>query len=293
MPQYHVHVSYIKAGHGSASDFARYIAREDLGEAVKHSRYISRQEEGRDRDDLIAAGHGNLPAWTCDSPALFWQAADTLERKNGVVARQIEIALPRELSPQGREDLAADIRAVLMGKEFAYSFAIHEPPARDHSGIMPHMHLLFSPRAQTDNHERTMEQWFQQPNHGGVRKDPSWETKGRLYDVRESVAVLSNAALSREGFELAVDHRRLKDRGLARPVARYGDRPLPDDIKGLSVAEREQWRKDEKQRTLDYRQAMRENGLYDFEQQYTHMRWVDQRRELLSIEGFVRDTCKK
>ena len=96
----------------------------------------------------------NRPAWTCDSAALFWEAADVLERKNGDVARTYELALPRELSPHGREDLAADIREVLMGSQFAHSWAIHEPQARDGSGIMPHMHLMFSPRRIDDTQDR-------------------------------------------------------------------------------------------------------------------------------------------
>src|SRR5712691_9019176 len=150
MPVYHVHASYIKHGQGSAASFARYIAREGRDDASQMYRYIDRESDGSGKDDLIAHGSANLPGWAHASAALFWEAADVLERKNGTVARHLEMALPRELSPRGREDLAADIREVLMGTQYAHSFAIHEPQARDGSGIMPHMHLLFSPRAQTD-----------------------------------------------------------------------------------------------------------------------------------------------
>ena len=41
-----------------------------------------------------------------------------------------------------------------MGTQFAHSWAIHEPQARDGSGIMPHMHLMFSPRRQDDDQAR-------------------------------------------------------------------------------------------------------------------------------------------
>ena len=159
MPIYHLHADYIKKGYGSAAGLARYMAREDRGEASKLHRYIERDSHGWGKEDLIARGSGNLPAWAQGSADLFWQAADTLERKNGDVARTYEIALPRELSPQGREDLAADIRAVLMGTQYVHAWAIHEPQARDGSGIMPHLHLMFSPRRQDDAQARSLERW--------------------------------------------------------------------------------------------------------------------------------------
>jgi MobA/MobL family len=145
MAVYHVHASYIKRGvGGGASGFRQYLAREEGDQARQFSRYIDR-EDGRGTDDLVAQGHANLPQWAQGSAGRFWQAADTLERKNGIVARHLEIALPRELSPQGRQDLADDIRAVTVDR-YAHSWAMHEPMARDGSGIMPHVHILFSPR---------------------------------------------------------------------------------------------------------------------------------------------------
>src|SRR5437899_3192727 len=249
MPVYHVHASYIKHGTGSAAGFARYIARDGRDEASQMYRYIERELDGSGKDDLVAHGHANLPAWACDAAALFWEAADVLERKNGTVARQLELALPRELSPQGREDLAADIREVLMGGQFAHSWAIHEPEARDGSGPMPHMHLMFSPRRQDDTQARAMETWFRQANHGGVPPDASWTTKGRLHDVRAAVALLSNAALQREGLALAVDHRTLAARGLDRDPARYTAGDTADEA-----------------HTRTYRQHLRESGTLAFEQ---------------------------
>jgi hypothetical protein len=38
--------------------------------------------------------------------------ADTLERAKGAVFFHLQVTLPRELSPAGREQLADDIRAV-------------------------------------------------------------------------------------------------------------------------------------------------------------------------------------
>ncbi|MGK3295870.1 hypothetical protein ACSLNR_28170, partial [Escherichia coli] len=42
---------------------------------------------------------GNMPEWARDNPSHFWQAADQFERANGSTYRELEIALPRELTP--------------------------------------------------------------------------------------------------------------------------------------------------------------------------------------------------
>ncbi|MGK3681354.1 hypothetical protein ACSLOD_28105, partial [Escherichia coli] len=40
--------------------------------------------------------------WARDNPSHFWQAADQFERANGSTYRELEIALPRELTPEQR-----------------------------------------------------------------------------------------------------------------------------------------------------------------------------------------------
>ncbi|MGK3295924.1 MobA/MobL family protein, partial [Escherichia coli] len=42
------------------------------------------------------------PEWARDNPSHFWQAADQFERANGSTYRELEIALPRELTPEQR-----------------------------------------------------------------------------------------------------------------------------------------------------------------------------------------------
>lgn len=43
--------------------------------------------------------------WAEHAPAYFWKAADEFERVNGATYREIEIALPRELTPDQRREL--------------------------------------------------------------------------------------------------------------------------------------------------------------------------------------------
>jgi hypothetical protein len=277
MALYHVHLSYVSKGQqaGGARGFHQYLQRDGLSDGVQFHRYLER-EQGHGKDDLVAKGHGHLPAWTQDSPERFWTMADRLERKNGPVFYHLQVTLPRELSPAGREELAQDIREALV-ERYPHSWAIHEPMARDGSGIQPHLHVQFSTRREDVEQYKSAEQWFKQPNHGGIAKDVSWRTKGRLLDVRASVALLANAALAREGLHLAVDHRTLEAQGISRDPARYHSTHDKADL----------------HRMMDYRRELRETGTLAYEQLHTYAGWQDQAVKLLSLDRqYVRDLAR-
>ena len=100
---------------------SRYTTQAD--KATQLARYVHR--EGYSTADLVSKGHAMLPSWANDG-AHFFAMADRYERKNATVARTYEIALPRELSPAGREALAADIRAAFF-ERYPSAWAIHNP----------------------------------------------------------------------------------------------------------------------------------------------------------------------
>jgi hypothetical protein len=146
------------------------------------------------------------------------------------------------------------------------------------------VHILFSPRREEVELDRTPANWFAKaaardaaPLIGGVRKDRSWDTKGRLYDVREAVALLTNAALARAGIALAVDHRNLEARGLSRDAARYGSAHDQVDL----------------DQTMRYRQQLRDSGTLAYEQLATYAGWQEQALKLLSLERqYVKDLAR-
>src|SRR5712691_8457098 len=279
MAFYHVHASYIKQGRakGGAQGFARYLSREGRGEASQVRQYIERDGE-QGKDDLVACGSANLPRWANDG-AHFFQMADTYERSEWVVARHLQVALPRELSPEARQELADDIREVTVGR-FAHVWAIHEPQARDGSGFQPHIHILLSPRREDVELDRTPAQWFakaaahgEDSLRGGVRKDRAWDKKGMLYDIREAVAVMTNAALARAGVEAAVSEQSLEAQGIGRDPARYTS--------------------DTHATVMVYRRALRDSGQLAHEQLATYAGWQQQAMKLLSLDRqYVTDVCR-
>jgi hypothetical protein len=195
------------------------------GKAQPHAAYIAREGKysGSNRyEDLEATAYGNMPAWAEHNPAEFWQAADENERANGSSYRELEVALPRELTPPQRLELVQDFIAQELGENHAYQFAIHTPKAALEKGEQPHAHIMYSERIK-DGIERDPEQYFKrynakQPEKGGAKKyrrgNGMAEVKAELSEQRERWANLQNYHLEKHGHNERVDHRSLKDQGI-------------------------------------------------------------------------------
>jgi len=168
--------------------------------------------------------HGNMPAWAVSRPLTFWEEADARERKNGAVYREIEVALPRELTPDQRRALVQDFVRQEIGDKHAYSFAIHCPKASIAGGEQPHAHFMYSERT-IDGIERDPGQYFKrankkEPEKGGCVKD-SAGTAERLQATRAAWAELQNAHLAKHGHQVQVDHRSLKEQGIERDAEQH------------------------------------------------------------------------
>ncbi len=197
------------------------------GKAGSHAEYIAREgkyKDGKRREDLEATDAGNMPKWAEHKPAYFWQAADEHERVNGATYREIQIALPRELTEDQRRDLVEEFIKQEIGDRHAYQWAIHTPKAALEGDKQPHAHIMYSERTR-DGIDRDPEQYFKRynakaPERGGCRKD-SAGTEERLQATRERWADLQNAHLEKYGHEARVDHRSLQARGISREPEKH------------------------------------------------------------------------
>jgi hypothetical protein len=186
MALYHVHASVISKGKsaGGSTGFAPYLAREQTDQARQYARYVHR--DGRVDIDLVAKGHEALPEWAHDG-AHFFLMADRFERKGATVARCYEIALPRELSPEARLELAADLRRTFFA-QYPHTWAIHNPidkQGQEH----PHLHLMLSERRPTDEHERTarrspLRPWGHARALHGTAEGGAWQIVGHCQGRR-------------------------------------------------------------------------------------------------------------
>jgi len=151
------------------------------------------------------------PEWASDA-ARLWNAAEAAEvRRNANTARELEVALPAELSPEDRQTLALSIAQDLVDRyRVAVTVAIHTPgkgsDQRNH-----HAHILFSTRALNadgfGDKVRVLDD----------RKTGPMEVRW----MRAQVAERTNLHLERAGHADRVDHRTLAAQ--ATEAAQRGD----------------------------------------------------------------------
>lgn len=191
----------------------RHQLKPSTPSAAARLRYITR--EGRyavgldgPRDDLRATGSGNLPSWAGGDAAVFWAAADGYERANARRCLELELNLPRELTPAQQIAVVEDYlaRLPLEAARMPYTWAIHD----DGDGN-PHVHLMIQERP-LDGHERTAETWFkranrQQPERGGAIKSTWWHDRKNVFWSRALWADACNQALTQAGHEARFDAR--------------------------------------------------------------------------------------
>lgn len=217
------HAAYL-TGRESSQEISREPERVASGEgrAVSHAAYITREPESTEtlsRDDLVHTESGNMPAWAHENALDFWQAADRYERANGRLYTEIEVALPRELTPDQRLELVRDFVGRHLGARHPYTLALHTPRALD--GLeQPHAHLQLSERT-LDGLERDPVQFFQQTNHrhperGGAPKARDWNRREKVLELRVDWSQTVNQALERAGHVQRIDHRSLEAQGLDR-----------------------------------------------------------------------------
>jgi hypothetical protein len=178
--------------------------------AAAHAQYIAREGQYQQRGGVELVESGNMPEFAQADPHSFWVAADAHERANGRTYTELQIALPRELDPAQRQELARDVTRELLGDRFAYTLAVHSPLAKDNID-QPHMHLMFSERVVDSNTQSLSEDRFFKRN--GAKKDPEWNARDKPMEVREKWVEMMNAAMERHGQEQRLDARSWANQG--------------------------------------------------------------------------------
>ena len=200
---------------GKASPHVSYILRED-----KYKPHAKKVEE------LGKTGHGNMPQWAEKNPKLFWQEADTHERKNGSTYREHILTLPRELNEEQRIELVEEWIKNEIGDKHPYIYAMHNPIALD-GKEQPHCHLMFCER-ELDGIERSPDQFFKRynaksPEKGGAKKANTGldysVRRQQLKEQRSRWEKTVNLHLERAGSKERVNLKNWKEKGLTeKPV---------------------------------------------------------------------------
>ena len=209
---YHLSLKPVSRAKGrSATAAAAYRAGECIADAGTGEVHDYTRKRGIVHSQIVLPA--DAPEWARDRSQLWNQVEAAERRKDALVAREVELALPAELSAADRQALALDFAQELCSTYgVAIDVAIHEPHRRDHderdheTAPNHHAHLLMSTRA------LSAEGWSAkkvEALNGPKRKEA-------LGAMRERWADLQNERLAECGHQARVDHRSLEDQGIDR-----------------------------------------------------------------------------
>jgi len=167
----------------------------------------------------------------------LWNEVEAIERrKDAVLAREVEFALPRELSQTEGIALAQEfVRQQFVSRGMVADLNVHWFPEPD-GEVKPHAHVMLSMR--------------EIDGDGFGKKQRAWNDVGLLRDWREGWAELANARLTELGHDTRIDHRSLRDQGIELE---------PQHKIGPAGARREE-RGEDAERAAEHRAIARRNG---------------------------------
>ncbi|UXU06437.1 Ti-type conjugative transfer relaxase TraA [Agrobacterium tumefaciens] len=191
------------------------------------------RKEGVEHSEIVLP-QGVSADWALDRSKL-WNAAEFAEkRKDARVAREFEIALPHELSPEGRLKAARAFAQDLANRYgAAVDFAIHSPS--EHGDIRNyHAHVLMTTRqvGKAGLGEKTL----LEHKNARLLANGMATTDMQLRDIRQSWEGIANRELQREGLDVRIDHRSHMERGLElSPTEHMGVHASQMQQQGMAV----------------------------------------------------------
>ncbi len=160
--------------------------------------YTKRQEVESEIHTPVGA-----PEWMQDRERL-WNAVDSAEkRKDAQLAREFNLALPKELDAERQRELVRSfVKEEIVQRGMVADVAIHRNDPNN-----PHAHVLVTMREVTPE--------------GFGAKNREWNRPEQLEHWREQWADHTNRALERAGREERIDHRSLRAQGIEREPTRH------------------------------------------------------------------------
>lgn len=204
MAIYSVQVKSLSRGKGdSATAAAAYRAGLDLDDP-SGTRHAYSRKTGVLSVDMLAPA--DAPAWAWDPHQVWAKVEEHETRKNARVAREVLIALPHELTPEQRRDLARDVGQLLVERYgVAAQVALHAPD-KGGDNRNYHAHILITPRVVGaegfgGSAARVLDEYVAGANE--------------LKAIRAAIGERMNKALALAGVDARVDHRSLHKQKMA------------------------------------------------------------------------------
>ena len=206
MAIYHLSAQIIGRSAGrSATAAAAYRAHEKIEDERTGLTHDYTRRRGEVEAFILTPDHA--PDWAHDRSALWNEVEKIEKRKDAQLARELNVALPVELTPDQQKDLLKEfVEENMIKRGMIADVAIH----RDHPEN-PHAHIMLTMRdISADGFGKKNRDW--NPDFGrGVVKDAE-----KYVDWREAWANLTNEHLSFYRHPARVDHRSYAEQGIEK-----------------------------------------------------------------------------
>lgn len=206
MAIYHMTAKVMKRSEGkNAVHAAAYRSGGALRDERSGQTFDYSRRKGVEHSEILAPD--GAPDWVFDRAELWNRVEASEKRKDAQIAREVEFALPRELSAAQCVELAcAFVREEFVSRGMVADISIHRTTAGD-GGDHPHCHVMLTMRHLGSD--------------GFGQKTREWNDHERYNLTRERWAKTANDALDAIGSVSRIDHRSYAEQGIAKEPEPY------------------------------------------------------------------------
>lgn len=185
----------------------------------------------------------NAPEWASDRAKLWNQVEKIEKNKNSQLAREINIALPKELSIEKQIELTREfVKDTFVDQGMGADISIHDTQKGN-----PHAHIMLTMRP-FENGEwgaKSKKEYILDKKGEKIKLKSGeyksrkidtvdWNKKENLEKWREQWANYANRTLERNGIKERIDHRTLAEQGIERvPQIHVGTHASAMEKKGV------------------------------------------------------------
>ncbi len=198
--------------HSSSQVIGRSSGKSSVGaSAYRAGEKIYNERDGLEHDYTKKEGvvfkeilaPENAPDWATDRAKLWNEVERVEKRKDSQLAREINIALPKELNREQQIELLRNyVQESFVSKGMIADTVIHDTDKGN-----PHAHIMLTMRDITQE--------------GFGKKNREWNNRENIDKWREQLADHINKSLERLGINDRVDHRSYKDQGIDKVATKH------------------------------------------------------------------------
>ena len=209
MAIYHLSMQIISRSKGQSAVAAAAYRSGDrlLDERTGETKFYKRDVQ----PDTMILAPAHSPSWVTDREKLWNEVEKMEKRKDSQLAREMNIALPRELSKDQQKGLIRSfVQEQFVDKGMIADLAIHRDDVNN-----PHAHIMLTMRTIDETgFGKKNRDWNADFAHSKKNEKGFITSSETCLDIREKWAKYANQALEREGIQDQISHLSHEARGL-------------------------------------------------------------------------------